>query len=128
MPPLREINDLLDYWASLSPPINDFTVENILSGLNLDDSLYEGVLDYLMRKDGFELIAQKTVLCPNNHKNLSFSLKEPIEQYFDCFCGEEDFEPDNFLLTFKFTENFRNELQKKKQLKPKPQNKNFHLV
>ncbi|WKA57145.1 hypothetical protein QWY16_11600 [Planococcus shenhongbingii] len=69
-----------------------------------------------MRKDGFELITQKIILCPNNHKNLSFSLDAPIEEYFECFCGEEGFEPDNFLLTFKFTDNFRNEILKKKHL------------
>lgn len=108
------ITDILLKWASNTPPIDEFTVENILAATQLSSSDYEDVYRYLMSKNGFELIALKVVLCPQNHKNDTFLLEEKIEDYFDCPCGETDFEADNLLLVFSFTPGFRNEALKKK--------------
>ena len=112
-----ELNGILNRWASNSPSIIDFTVENILYAMELDDSYYDKVFKYLMSKNGFELIAKKIMLCPNNHKCDEFLLDEPIEEdYFDCpICEEKDFEPENFMLVFSFTDEFIEDTLKKKQ-------------
>ncbi|WP_339216312.1 hypothetical protein [Solibacillus sp. FSL W8-0372] len=111
-----EINNILSRWASNSPSIVDFTVENILDALELDDTYYNQVFKYLMSKNEFELIAKKILLCPNNHKCDEFLLDEPVEEdYFDCYsCSENDFEPENFILVFSFTEDYLKDVQKKK--------------
>lgn len=111
-----DINEILSRWASKSPPVIDFTVENVLYALNLDDSYYEKVYKYLMSKNGFEVVAKKILLCPNNHKCDEFLLNEPIDdEYFDCYsCDENDFEPENFLLAFSFTNDFIKDALKKK--------------
>lgn len=114
-----KIIEILNRWASNSPPIIDFTVENVLYEMGLDDSHYEIVLKYLMSKNGFELIAKKILLCPNNHKCDEFLLDEPIEEdYFDCYsCDENDFEPENFMLVFSFADDFiKDALKKKNQM------------
>lgn len=106
--PFRSINKTLVRWASNTPSILDFTVENVLSAVGLNDSSYDEVFNYLMSKVGSELIAKKILLCPNNHKCDEFLLDEPVDDdYFDCDCGERDFEPENFLLAFSFLDEFR---------------------
>lgn len=113
--PFYEINETLAQWASNTPLILDFTVENILYANGLSSDGYDEVYRFLMGKVGFELIAKKIILCPNNHKCDEFLLDEPVdEDYFDCHCGEIDFEPENFLLAFSFTDGFRNGALKKK--------------
>lgn len=114
--PMLEINEVLYQWASNEPPIEDFTVENILNAVGLDSSFYDEVFHYLMSKRLFELIPKKMILCPQNHKGETFLLEENIEDIlFDChLCSEEDFEPNNLLLVFSFTYNFRESAKKKK--------------
>ncbi|MCY9372226.1 MULTISPECIES: hypothetical protein [Bacillus] len=110
-----EINELLTEWAANDPPIEDFTVENVMFALRVDEDSYDFILKYLMSKKDFELIPKKMLLCPSNHKVESFDLEEPIEdEFFECFCGEIDFMPENFLLVFQFTEQFKSQSQKKK--------------
>lgn len=105
--PFKKINETLFRWASNTPVILDFTVENVLYAVGLNDSSYNNVYRYLMSKVGSELIAKKILLCPNNHKCDEFLLDEPIEEdFFDCHCGEVEFEPENFLLAFSFSEEY----------------------
>jgi hypothetical protein len=115
--PFSKINNVLNEWASNNPPIMDFTVENVLYSIGLDQSAYAEVFKYLTRMDGFELIVMKTILCPNNHKGKSFLLNEPIdkEQIYECYCGEEDYEPDNLMIVFNFSDAFKEEALKKKR-------------
>lgn len=109
-----KINEVLSNWASNSPPIINFTVENILYASNIDNDYYEEVFRYLMSKNGFELIPKKIVLCPNNHKGETFRFEEPVEEEeFDCICGEENFIPD-FLIVFDFTDQFISQCKKKR--------------
>ncbi|PON02007.1 hypothetical protein BJH90_04500 [Bacillus halotolerans] len=120
----EDINSVLSKWAANDPPIEDFTVENVLFAIGVNNDSYDLVLRYLMSKRDFELIPKKMLLCPNNHKVQSFDLEEDIEDYFDCICGELDFvpEPENFLLVFEFTDSFISQCQKKK--KPPSLNEN----
>lgn len=114
--PYYEINEVLVRWASNTPPIEDFTVENVLFATSLNEDEYNDVFRYLMSKNKFELIAKKILLCPENHKCDEFLLEEPIEEeFFDCHCGESDFGPENFMLAFSFTEDYRENLVKKKK-------------
>ncbi|WP_144594436.1 hypothetical protein [Priestia flexa] len=116
--PFTEINNLLTKWASNTPLITDFTVENVLSSTNLDFTYYDGVLKYLMSKEGFELIPQKTLICSCNYKVQSFELDHPIDDetiYYCNSCGEGlYFDLDNTILTFSFTEEFIADSLKKK--------------
>ncbi|WP_432355340.1 hypothetical protein [Sporosarcina sp. A2] len=108
--PYRRINETLVKWATNTPSILDFTVENVIFAVGLSDSDYENVYRYLMSKDGTELIAKKILLCPNNHKCDEFLLNEPVDDdYFDCHCGKTDFEPENFLLAFSFSDEFKDD-------------------
>ncbi|MGC1137812.1 hypothetical protein V7E39_09640 [Bacillus sp. B38] len=113
----EDINNVLSKWAANDPPIEDFTVENVLFAIGVNIDSYDFVLKYLMSKRDFELIPKKMLLCPNNHKIRSFDLEEEIDDYFDCFCGELDFipEPEHFLLVFEFTDYFITQCQKKKR-------------
>jgi hypothetical protein len=123
-----KISDILLNWAANDPPIEDFTVENVLYAAGLDSSYYETVLRYLMSKTGFELIPKKMLVCPLNHKIQAFDLDEELEgELFDCFCGESDFEADNFLLVFSFTDEFKQDALKKKMKKAQEQ-KHLQLV
>ncbi|MBG9550019.1 hypothetical protein [Cytobacillus firmus] len=114
--PLFEINEVLYRWASNEPPVDDFTVENVLNAVGLNNSSYDEVFHYLMSKRLFELIPKKMILCPHNHKGETFLLEEEIDDIlFDChLCSEEDFEPSNLLLVFSFTDTFKEAAQKKK--------------
>ncbi|MBN6890054.1 hypothetical protein ACUXCC_005573 [Cytobacillus horneckiae] len=113
--PLYEINEVLYQWASNDPPIDDFTVENVLFAAGLKTSSYEEVFHYLMSKRNYELIPKKMVLCPQNHKGESYPLEEQIDELYEChLCDEDMFEPSNLLLVFSFTENYRKAAQKKK--------------
>ncbi|MBW4850959.1 MAG: hypothetical protein KZY73_03055 [Bacillaceae bacterium] len=127
-----DINSVLSKWAANDPPIEDFTVENVLFAIGVDDNSYELVLKYLMSKQDFELIPKKMLLCPNNHKIQSFGLEEVVEDYFDCHCGETDFfpEPDNYLLVFEFTDCFISQCKKKNRALRSNENssRGFHLV
>ncbi|GGD12799.1 hypothetical protein [Pontibacillus salipaludis] len=112
-----EINEILSRWAANDPPIEDFTVENVLSTLNISNDRYEDVLRFLMNKEGFELVPLKMLLCPENHKGKTFHLNDPIneEEIYDCWCGEEDYyNPDNVVLVFNFTDDFKSDALKKK--------------
>ncbi|AXM88474.1 hypothetical protein B379_04265 [Anoxybacillus ayderensis G10] len=123
-----KISDILLNWAANDPPIEDFTVENVLYAAGLDSSHYETVLRYLMAKTGFELIPKKMLVCPSNHKIQAFDLDEELEgELFDCFCGESDFEADNFILVFSFTDEFKQDALKKKTMKAQEQ-KHLQLV
>lgn len=115
--PIFEINEVLYQWASNEPPIDDFTVENVLGAVGLNTSYYDEVFHYLMSKRLYELIPKKMVLCSQNHKGDTFLLEEEIEDMlFDChLCTEEEFEPTNLLLVFSFTENFKEAAKKKKK-------------
>ena len=116
--PYIEINNILEKWAANDPPIEDFTVENILASLGLPISKYEEVLKFLMRKEGFELIPMKMLLCPHNHKGPIFKLDEEIdeEEIFECFCGADYYyDPKKVLLVFNFTKDFKQDALKKKR-------------
>lgn len=113
--PMYEINEVLYQWAANEPPIDEFTVENVLNATGLSSSFYDDVYHYLMSKRGYELNPKKAILCPHNHKGDTFDLDEPIDgETFDCFCGQNDFEVINFLLVFSFTDDFRYAAIKKK--------------
>ncbi|KXY31114.1 hypothetical protein AT268_16375 [Bacillus cereus] len=117
--PYIDINNVLQKWAANDPPIEGFTVENVLASVHLPISKYEEVVDYLMRKRGYELIPLKMLLCPKNHKGPVFELDQPIddEEIFECFCGEDYYyEPEKVLLVFNFTEDFKKEALKKKTI------------
>lgn len=114
--PFTKINRLLETWAANNPPIEDFTVENVLFEIDCGIDKYEEVLRYLMSKTNFELIPKKMILCPNNHKGPTFLLDEPIDQeeIYDCWCGAEDYyDPQNMMLVFCFTEQFKDDVKKK---------------
>ena len=120
--PYSKINDILLNWATNDPPIEDFTVENVLYAAGLDSSYYEIVLRYLMSKTGFELIPKKMLVCPSNHKIQAFDLDEDLEgELFDCFWGESDFESEDFILVFSFTDDFKKDALKKKLMKNQEQ-------
>jgi hypothetical protein len=115
---IMKVNEILGELAAITPPIIDLTVEHILSTADLDFSHYDELFKYLMRMDGYIVNPTKIVLCPNNHKCDEFSLEEPVdlEEIFNCPCGEEDFEPDNIIIVFNFTEQFKEESLKKKRI------------
>lgn len=118
--PYGEITTLLSRWASNDIPIVNFTVNNVLAEIGLNSSYYNEVFRYLMRMDGYELIAKKMLLCPNNHKGQSFILAEPIddERLFECWCGEQYyFDPDHAIIVFCFSEDFAAQNRKKKTFK-----------
>ena len=120
--PYSKLNDILLNWATNDPPIEDFTVENVLYAAGLDSSYYEIVLRYLMSKTGFELIPKKMLVCPSNHKIQAFDLDEDLEgELFDCFCGESDSEAEDFILVFSFTDDFKKDALKKKLMKNQEQ-------
>ncbi|MEC1628673.1 hypothetical protein [Bacillus paranthracis] len=115
--PYIEINNILQSWVVNDPPIEDFTVENVLASVGLPNSDYDDVLRYLMSKSGFELIPAKMLLCPKNHKGPVFPLEAPIddEEIFECFCGEDYYyEPRRALLVFNFAEDYKKDALKKK--------------
>lgn len=115
---VSKFNHLLESWASQSPSIHNFTVENVLDTLGLDSSYYDQVLKLLMKRDGDEIIAQKMALCPSNHKLFTLSLDEEIDDYFECFCQPNEFEVTKFKLVFSFDDEFKaDSLKKKKYMK-----------
>ncbi|MFC5773678.1 hypothetical protein [Ectobacillus antri] len=113
--PALRINSILEDWATITPPIENFTVENVLYAANLDESYYGDVFKYLMRLQGYMLNAVQIVLCPNNHKCHIYKLDEPInyEEVYECWCSEDEFEPDNVLIAFQFAKEFIDECKKK---------------
>lgn len=125
-----KISDILLNWAANDPPIEDFTVENVLYAAGLDISYYETVLRYLMSKTGFELIPKKMLVCPLNHKIQAFDLDEDLEgELFDCFCGESDFEAEDFILVFSFTDDFKKDaLALKKKFMKNQEQRYLQLV
>lgn len=112
------INDVLSEWASSTPPLCDFTTENVMSAAKIDPSNYKAVFNYLSRLEGFMLIPSKIVLCPNNHKGKSYGLDEEIdlEEVQECYCTDEEFSPVDFLIVFNFVDEFIDQAQKKKKL------------
>ncbi|WP_456280106.1 hypothetical protein M1D98_06260 [Bacillus sp. K7] len=128
----NEINDLLTQWAANEPPIEDFTVENVLCKIGLTEESYENVLRYLMSKSGFELIPLQMLICPNGDKGQTFPLDEPIdeEEVYNCWCGEEDiYDPENLILVFQFTDDFKqNALQSIKKKKTVTKRRDLVLV
>jgi hypothetical protein len=108
-----QFNHLLESWASRTSPIKYFTVENVLFGLGLDESFFNQVLQLLMSRDGFEVKAEKMALCPSNHKLEAFPLDEEMDDYFECFCQEEEFEVTKFILVFSFVDEYLMDVKKK---------------
>ncbi|PUA40361.1 hypothetical protein C8Z91_04450 [Paenibacillus elgii] len=114
--PIAKINELLGHWASLSPPIVDFTVENVMSAIN-----YEATYDYIFRlllsKNGFEIIASRIYLCPNTHKAYHCGIDQEIdgEDLPEChICGKEIVNDlDHSFLVFNFSEEFIEDAKKK---------------
>lgn len=117
---VSNFNHLLESWAVMSPPILHFTVENVLEGLGLNSSYYDQVLNLLMKRNGDEIKAEKIALCPKNHKLQIFDLDEEINDYLECFCQSEEFEPTKFKLVFSFTDDFISDTIKKKYQLKKP--------
>lgn len=114
MNPYRAINRLLDMWACNTPPLQDFSVTNVLNAVRLDRTYYLSVLEFLLSKNGHELIAKKMMLCPRcSSKGEAIPFAEPIdeEQYFDCeVCGAEyHFDEDLAIVVFDFSDDFRQE-------------------
>lgn len=109
--PTLLINEILTDWAKKTPPIIDFTVENVLYAADLGDEYYDDVFNYLVRMDGFIVRAKKILLCENNHKCEEFLLDEPIdeEEIYECDCSNEELDHSNLLIVFDFTENFIHE-------------------
>lgn len=107
-------NHLLESWAAQTPPIMYFTVENVLGALGLDDSFYNHVLNLLMKRNGDEINAEKLGLCPSNHKIRTFALDEEVEDYYECYCQEDEFEITKFILVFSFDKDFVRDCIKKK--------------
>ncbi|MED4181537.1 hypothetical protein [Priestia megaterium] len=136
--PFSRINKLLTKWAANDPLIEDFTVENVIYALNIDNVNYRGVLKHLMSKRDTELIAQKVLLCPEcSQKSEWFDYDEEIDEdeIFTCTHGHEfTFDSDNLIVVFQFTEGFKmdavNEEEEEKTLKKKtfPQNRLIMLV
>jgi hypothetical protein len=117
--PIIKINELLKSWASNSF-ITDFTVENVLNGLNLDYSYYDDVFAFLLSRVPYELETGIMTICPENHK-LQVYNKENVPEYDDChICGGDEFEIDeaNKVLVFNFSARYLQdfEAEKKKKL------------
>jgi hypothetical protein len=124
--PTLQINDILTDWAKRTPPILDFTVENVLHAARLGEEFYNDVFKYLIRMDGFMVRAKKILLCENNHKCEEFMLDEPIdeEEVYECWCSEDELGHENILIVFDFTENF---IQESKEVKKKANSLSRHL-
>lgn len=110
---ITEFNSLLESWASQSPPINYFTVENVMDSFGLGEAFYDHILSLLMSRNGFEINAEKMALCPSNHKLKAFALDEEVEEYFECYCQNDEFEINKFKLVFSFDEQFIMDSKKK---------------
>ncbi|EWG12707.1 hypothetical protein [Cytobacillus firmus] len=126
--PTLYINEILTDWAKMTPPIMDFTVENVLYAANLGDEYYDIVFNYLVAVDGFIVRAKKILLCENNHKCQEFLLDEPIdeEEIYECDCSEEELDHSNILIVFDFTQSFIQE-SKDSSVKKKANYQNRHL-
>ena len=113
------IDDILIKMAINEPSIEDFTVNNILYAVGLDQRFYLEVFRYLMTKRDYCLIPKKILLCPNNHKGETFLLSEPIddeEQFFCWVCGENYYyNPDSTIIAFSFTQEFKEQAKKKQR-------------
>ncbi|AUM66302.1 hypothetical protein C0R09_18255 [Brevibacillus laterosporus] len=114
MIPFVSINEVLSLWASNPLPIDGFTVTNVINAVHLDRKYYKEVLDYLLRKDGFELIAKRMFLCPENHKGETFLLDEVIDEdeIYECHICGADYKCDNnnAIIVFSFTDEFREQM------------------
>lgn len=118
--PMAKINSLLEYWASLSPSIMDFTVDHIVKALN-NEATYKDILRFLMSKNGFELNASMMYLCSNNHKAYLGDIDESIDEYdyITCHvCGEDLVNDESHAyIVFNFTDEFRDSVKKKDYLR-----------
>ncbi|WP_309479208.1 hypothetical protein [Brevibacillus agri] len=124
--PMSKINDLLCRWAANDLPVINFTVNNVLKEIGLDYSFYDEVFSFLMRKDGYELIAKKMLLCPKKHPGKTFLLKEEVdeEEIFHCWCDEDYYyDPEQTIVVFCFSESFI----KEEQLKKKSRSRCIHI-
>lgn len=114
--PIAKINAVLESWASLQPPVIDFTVENVMAAIDYETS-YDFVLSFLLSKQGFELEVNRMHLCNNNHKVHKSDLEEDLDLFLlpEChICGEElaaDYE--HSYLVFNFTTDFIQDAKKK---------------
>ncbi|MBK5432010.1 hypothetical protein [Bacillus sp. TH25] len=116
--PALKINNILEDWAAIIPPIENFTVENVLNAAHLNQTYYEEVFKYLMRLEGFMLHPVQIILCPYNHKCHVLDFNQPIdyEEVYECWCSDEEFDPDNVLIAFQFVDAYREECKKKKRI------------
>ncbi|MFU1797794.1 hypothetical protein ACM1RC_28280 [Paenibacillus azoreducens] len=114
--PIAIINELLQFWATLTPPVIDFTVENVLSAIKYE-ATYDYVLRLLMSKDGFEINISRIYLCPENHKAHQCKLDEDIDDFDlpQCHvCGEEIINDlDHSFIVFNFSKDFIEDAKKK---------------
>ncbi|WP_410770955.1 hypothetical protein [Fontibacillus sp. BL9] len=116
--PIAIINDLLESWATLTPPVIDFTVENVLYAIKYE-ATYDYVLRFLMSKEGFEISAGRIYLCSENHKAYLSDLEEEIDE-FDLprchICGKEILNDlDHSFIVFNFNKEFIEDVKKKVQ-------------
>ena len=114
--PIFKINEILENWAKLTPPLIDFTVENVLAAINYE-ATYDYVLRSLMSKRGFELEVSRIYLCPNNHKAHHSKLEEELDEddLPECHaCGQEIIpDLDHCFLVFNFTDDYLQDAKKK---------------
>lgn len=118
--PILKINSILENWASTSPPIHSFTVENVLFAIKYE-ATYDYVFRYLISKKDFELEVSRIFLCPNNHKAFECKLDYLVDDddLPECHvCGEEIINDlDHSFLVFSFTDDYIEECKKKIQMK-----------
>lgn len=114
--PIAKINSILEHWAALTPPVIDFTVDNVLRALEYNTT-YETVMKILMAKDGLEIDAARLYLCPKNHKAYDCGLDEEIDDddLPECsICGLEIVNDlDHSFIVFNFSEEFIEDAKKK---------------
>ncbi|BFH27065.1 hypothetical protein [Paenibacillus melissococcoides] len=114
--PIATLNSVLEKWASSTPPIIDFTVENLLHAVEYKCT-YDYAFRFLMAKNGFELEVSRVYLCPDNHKAFKCSLEYQIDPEDLPIChvcgGEIINDLDHSFLVFNFTEEYLSDFKKK---------------
>lgn len=114
---MADINSVLESWASFSPPVLDFTVENVLFGIEYTTT-YDFVLRFLLSKNGFEINVYRMFLCPDNHKAFQIKIDQVLDEDDDLpichICGQDIINDlDHSFLIFEFTLDFIESCKKK---------------